>query len=274
MTNKQHRSHRTLPAMALLLVCMLLGLPITAQTQYSLINTATTKSSSLSVDNFGNFYAVGDYQITKYDRDGKQLQRYEEVKYGKIGSFDISNPMKLTVYYPDFMTAVVLDRFLTIVTTYSFFDLGYQNVTAAGTASDGQLWFYDNISFTLRKIDETAKIRLQSQPVNQLIDKVITPNFLMERNTQVYVNDPTVGILVFDNFGAYYKTIPIKGLRKFQVLQEQIVYFEEGKLKSYNPTTFEAKMITLPDTSDVLQSVIEKERIAILKKDHVDFYKY
>ena len=97
---------------------------------------------------------------------------------------------------------------------------------------------------------------------------------MMERNGQIYVNDSAIGVLVFDNFGAYYKTIPIHGLRKFQVLQEQVVYFEGGKLKSYNPVTFEAKMITLPDSTHVVQAVIERERITVLKKEVVDFYKY
>jgi hypothetical protein len=33
-------------------------------------------------------------------------------------------------------------------------------------------------------------------------------------------------------------------------------------------------MITLPDTSDVIQAVIEKERIVLLKKEQVVFYKF
>ena len=243
--------------------------------KYALISSYPVKKiNSLSVDNFGNFYAVGDNQIAKFDKLGAPLQTYEEVKYGKIGSIDISNPMKITVYYPDFMQAVLLDRFLAYFTTYNFFNLGYQNVTAVGSSSDGFLWFYDNISFTLKKIDETGKVQLQSQPVNQLINTVITPNFIMEKNGQVYVNDPVVGVLVFDNFGAYYKTIPIKGLPRFQIFQEHIIYSEDGKLKSYDPVTFDGKMITLPDTIGIKQAVIEKERIGILHSDRIDFYKY
>ncbi len=96
----------------------------------------------------------------------------------------------------------------------------------------------------------------------------------MEKNGQVYVNDPAVGILVFDNFGAYYKTIPILGLQKFHIMQEQIIYYQDGRLRSYNPITFDAKMISLPDSVGVIQAAIEKERIAVLKKDQVDFYRF
>ena len=245
-----------------------------AADQYALLSSAAVKAKSISVDNFGNFYAVEDNRITKFDKMGAKLQTYEEVKYGKIGSIDISNPMKIVVYYPDFMQAVLLDRFLAYFTTYNFFDLGYQNVTAVGSSSDGYLWFYDNLTFTLKKVDQTGKVQIQSQPVNQLINTVITPNFIMEKSGQVYVNDPAVGVLVFDNFGAYYKTIPVKGLERFQIFQEQFVYSEKGKLKSYNPVTFDAKMISLPDTVGIKQAVIEKERIGIVRADRIDFYKY
>jgi hypothetical protein len=241
---------------------------------YALIDTYAVKANSVSVDNFGNFYVTSDNQIVKFDRDGNYQVKFEEVKNGKIGSIDVTNPFKMIVYYPDFMTAVVLDKFLTYLVSYNFFDLGYTNITAVCSSADGYLWFYDATDYTLKKIDVTGNVQLQSQPVNQQINKIINPNFILEKNGQVFVNDPTNGILVFDNFGAYYKTIPIFGLQKFHILQEQIVYYQDEKLRSYNPVTFEARMISLPDTVGVIQAVIDKQRIAILKNDRIDFYKY
>jgi hypothetical protein len=242
--------------------------------KYAFIDSYPVKANAVSVDNFGAFYVASDNQILKFDRDGTYMLRFEEVHNGKIGSIDVTNPFKLIVYYPDFMKAVVLDKFMTFLVSYDFFNLGYTDVTAVGSSADGYLWFYDATDYRLKKIDITGNVQLQSQPVNQLINKVITPNFILEKNGQVFVNDTTEGILVFDNFGAYYKTIPIKGLQKFHILQEQIVYFQDGKLRSYNPVTFDAKMISLPDTIGAMQAVIDKQRIAILKKDRIDFYKY
>ena len=242
--------------------------------KYVFLDSFQVKANSVSVDNFGNFYVTSDNQILKFDKDGAYQVRFEEVKNGKIGSIDVTNPFKLIVYCPDFMKAILLDKFLTYLVSYDFFSLGYTDVTAVGSSADGFLWFYDATDFRLKKIDVTGNVQLQSQPVNQLINRVITPNFILEKNGQVYVNDTATGILVFDNFGAYYKTIPIHGLQKFHILQEQIVYYQDDKLRSYNPVTFEARMISLPDTIGIRQAVIEKERIAVLKKDRIDFYKY
>jgi len=90
----------------------------------------------------------------------------------------------------------------------------------------------------------------------------------------VYMNDPAIGIMVFDLFGGYGKTIPLKGLKKFQVFQDQVIYFDNNNLSAYNITTLDLKSLTLPDSTDVVMAAIQKDRIAILKKDRIDFYRY
>ena len=68
--------------------------------------------------------------------------------------------------------------------------------------------------------------------------------------------------------------MPIKGLKKFQVFQEQVIYFENNKLNAYNMVTFDFKSIQLPDSTNVIMAAIQKNRMAVLKKDRVDFYRY
>ncbi len=258
----------------LLLMAVVAVLLMACAVPFGLLNTYETKATYLTVDNFGSFYTADDNRLIKYNSDGKYLYPYEELRYGKIGMVDVNNPMKVLVYYPDFSTAITLDRFLSPLSTYNFFDLGYQNITVVASSVDGRIWFYDNIDFKLKKIDESGKVYRESQPLNVLLDETPNPNFLMEREGQVYLNDPNLGVLVFDGFGSYAKTVPLKGLKKFQVLQDQIIYFDSLKLNAYNLLTFETKSISLPDSSGVLQAAIVNERMAVLKKDRVDFYKY
>lgn len=243
-------------------------------TSFSLLNSFDTKANIIAVDNFSNFYTASNNGILKFSPEGKFLNRYEEFKYGKIGMLDVSNPMKILVFYPDFMTVVTMDKFIAPINTYNFFQLGYQNISAVASSTDGRIWFYDNIDFKLKKIDEAGKTFLESQQLNVLLEKAPNPNFMIERDRKVYLNDTSIGILVFDIFGSYSKTIPLKGLTKFQVLQDEIVYFKDNQLNSYNPLTLELKSLPLPDTTDVLSAVLEKSRLGILKKEKVDFYKY
>ncbi len=256
-------------------LCFLIfGLWSLAATSFSLINTYQTKANNIAIDNFGSFYAASNNSVMKFSSDGKFLFRYEEFKYGKIGMVDVNNPMKLLVFYPDFMTVMTMDRFLAPINTYNFFDLGYQNISAVASSNDGRIWFYDNIEFKLKKIDEGGKVFRESQALNVVLEQAPNPNFMMERDNKVYMNDPNIGILVFDIFGSYEKTIPLKGLSKFQVLQDQIIYFDNHHLNAYNSFTLELKSLSLPDTLDVSLAAIEKDRLAIMKKEKIDFYKY
>jgi hypothetical protein len=243
-------------------------------TSFSFIGTYETKSNFIAIDNFGSFYTAADNQLAKFSADGTYLYPYEEFKYGKIGMVDVTNPMKILVFCPDFMTVITLDKYLSPLTTYNFFELGYQNISAVAMSNDGLLWFYDNTDFKLKKIDETGAIKLQSQPLNTAMDAVPNPDFMLEKDNVVYLNDPAIGIMVFDIFGNYNKTVPIKGLKKFQVFQDQIIYFENNRLNAYGLVTLDFKSIQLPDTTDVVMAAIQKSRMAILKKDRVDFYRY
>jgi hypothetical protein len=241
---------------------------------YSLLNTFEGKANLITIDNFGNFYSAGGNKVLKFSPDGKYLYPYEEFKYGKVGMVDVNNPMKILVFFPDFSTVVTLDKFLSPLTTYNFFALGYQNISAVASSTDGKLWFYDNIDFKLKKIDETGKVFLESQPLNLLLEETPNPNYITERENKVYINDPEMGVLVFDVFGSYSKTIPIKGLQKFQVLQDQVISFDNYRMNAYNMTTLELKTLQLPDSVGIVMAAIGKDRIGILKKERIDFYRY
>jgi hypothetical protein len=259
----------------LCLLILLLGSCILLESaSFSLISSYKTNATIIAVDNFSNFYAASDYKLFKFSPDGSFLYPYEEFSYGKIGMVDVTNPMKILVFYPDFLTVITLDKFLSPLTTYNFFTLGYQSISAVASSSDGRLWFFDNTDFTLKKIDETGTVYQQSQPLNVILGTVPNPNFMLEKDNTMYVNDPERGIMVFDIFGSYNKTIPIRGLSKFQVFQDQIIYLENNRLSSYNFTTLDVKSLAIPDTAGILMTAIQKDRMAVLKPDKIDFYRY
>src|SRR5690348_6369982 len=102
---------------------LLLWVSLFSGTFFSFINSYDIKANAVDVDIFSNFYSASNNGVTKFSPDGKFLYRYEEFKYGKIGMLDVNNPMKLMVFYPDFLAAVILDKFLAPLNTYNFFEL-------------------------------------------------------------------------------------------------------------------------------------------------------
>ena len=89
--------------------------------------------------------------------------------------------------------------------------------------NDG-IWYYDPIRFELIRKNQELKTTNTSGNLANILSINIQANYLVEHNNKVYLNDPKNGILVFDNFGTYLKTIPIYGVSSFQVKDQFIIY--------------------------------------------------
>jgi hypothetical protein len=129
--------------------------------------------------------------------------------------------------------------------------------------------------FKLRKIDEQLNIIRESDDLTLLFNAVIKPTFLLEADNRLFVNVPDVGIHVFDVFGAYSQTIPLKGLDNFQVFKGQLVYFQKGQLLSYNLQTFNTRPVPLPEVAGTILGVhIQSNTLAVLTETELLVFSY
>ena len=69
-------------------------------------HTIRVQAETIMVDNISNVYTISDDVIQKFDADGNFLKSYSNKNYGKITSVDAWNPMKIVVFYRDFLQMV------------------------------------------------------------------------------------------------------------------------------------------------------------------------
>src|SRR4051794_17784730 len=85
------------------------------------VNQKTISGSytNFYADNLGNIFLVSKTnQVKKLNQDFDSVAVFNDVRrYGNIYSLDVSNPLKIVVYYREFTTALVLDRFLKLLNT-------------------------------------------------------------------------------------------------------------------------------------------------------------
>ena len=137
-------------------------------------------------------------------------------------------------------------------------------------ANNNTIWLYDPINYQLKKINKAGKIVFQSRRLNQLIQTPIQPNFLLERNNQLFLNDPVHGVFVFDGFGQLKQQLPITGIQQFQVLNNQLVYFKEGELKRFSLDILKEEKIVIPFREEAIDLILPmKERFLVVKKNEV-----
>ena len=103
----------------------------------------------------------------------------------------------------------------------------------------------------------------------------LQPSFILERHNNIYVNDPAIGILQFDVFGTYVKTIPLKNLTEFQILNKQLVYQLEHEVLAFHLQSLVTQKIPLPKSVSAKDKIrMQKDRLYILQNDQLKLYSF
>jgi hypothetical protein len=116
--------------------------------------------------------------------------------------------------------------------------LNHEQTGLVCSSSNNSFWIYDKQNNELSRFDSELKSILKTGNLKRILDIDVKPNFMQENNNFVYLNCPNEGILVFDIYGTFYKTIPLKKLKEFNIVNGDVFYFENHSLKQYQAQTF------------------------------------
>lgn len=210
-------------------------------------------------DNQSNIYVVKNDEITKYDQTGKLLYKYSNKNLGKISYIDASNMLRVLVYYKDFSQVLFLDNTLSLTgEPISFDKLGYQSTSLACASHSNGVWIYNQQNSSLTQLGTSYEKEHQTENLSALLGVELQPIEIVEYDNKIYINNPSTGILIFDIYGTYYKTIPIKNVKHFQPVSGDLLYYmlyeEKEKtiinlnLLSYNIKTTEEIEFSRPAT--------------------------
>ncbi|HVA98711.1 MAG TPA: hypothetical protein VNG53_07425 [Bacteroidia bacterium] len=239
---------------------------------YVLVKTLPETCNYFTTDNLQNLYLVKNNLLEEFDENGNLLKTYSNNSLGNISYVDATNPLKIILFYSDFSQIVFLDNTLSQNgSPVSLSDIGLSQAQLICSSNNNGTWIYNAQNFELVRIDQSLQKTQQTGNISQLLSITLNPNFLLEYNGKVYLNNPSSGILVFDIYGTYYQTIPIKNLNNFQINGNTLYYFTDDKFGSFNTKTLKQQTYTLPDTN-VISVNIQKDRLYLQKKNEVEIY--
>jgi hypothetical protein len=249
-----------LTAFAAAAVCMLL----TAFTagDFRFINSIPFTNAWLTTDRLGNAYVLVENQLLEFDSLGKPKANYADHISGGLTSVDASNQLQL------------LNNKLAKESTVDLRSIGIvQPMVVCQSYLDGY-WIFDQQDFSLKKIDLTLRMVYQSGNLHQTLGYQIQPESIIEANEYVYMNNPATGILVFDKFGTYYKTIPVTDISSFQVTEKKLLYLKNNTLRQFDFSTLADNELILPPHDSLVCARFEQEKLFLLTTTSLTFYSY
>jgi hypothetical protein len=231
--------------------------------------------SYMDVDVLGNLYLItNDNQLKKLKPNGDSVAIFNDVKkFGNPSLIDVSNPLKILLYYKSFSTVVILDRFLSFRNSINFRKGNIFKAKTIATSYDNNIWLFDEQDFKLKKIKDDGTLLSETNDWRQIFDDVPSPTEMIDRDGAVYLHDIQKGFYIFDYYGSLKNTLPFKNWLHVAVANNKIMGFENNTLQSYELNTLNLKSYALPSFfNGYLDIKAMNGKVYLLRKTGVEVY--
>ena len=229
----------------------------------------------MNVDILDNIYLITTgNQLKKLNSKGDSVAIFNDVKkYGNPSYIDVSNPLKILVYYKNFSTVVILDRLLVFRNSINLRKQNIFSVQAVATSYDNNIWLFDEQDFRIKKIDEEGKIIQESTDMRLLIDTVPSPSQIIDHDNKVYLYDEKRGFYIFDYYGALKNNLPFTGWQNTAISRNMIYGFSGNNFYSYELQSLNLKKYKLPSFSCNYETIKAMNgKLYLLKKEGIEIY--
>lgn len=246
-------------------------------TSFHYIKTIKGDITAFTIDALDNIYLLSSTnQVKKLNANGDSVAVYNNVKrFGQATLIDVSNPLKVLIYYRDFATLVMLDRFLNQV---NIIDLRKQNIfqaRAVGQSFDNKVWVYDEVENKLKKVDEEGKLMQETPDFRQLFNSAPSPQKIFDQDKFVYLYDSAQAVFVFDYYGSLKNKILIENWKNFKVAGRYIFGSKDNKLLRYDIGNFRIDEWNLPLQLQTAKAFnFSGTKLYTLQKDAIEIYEF
>lgn len=230
----------------------------------------------IETDPLGNSYPVSPTnQVYKLDPQGKTRSTLNYKYEGNITGIDPSNPLEVYVFYRELNKVVYLDNNLAFRGETALTDYGITQASAVARAYDNSIWAFDYSQLQLKKMDKDGQNLQSSGNILQFTrSKEFAPLQIREDGRHVMVNDTLNGILVFDLFCNYQRTLPITGAVFFRSMGTHLYYLRHGQLHRYNLITAMDTLLPLPFPGGWTSLDITRDQLYLLYPGMLVIYRY
>lgn len=218
----------------------------------------------IGIDNFGVQYYIANSVF--YKKDGDKLINYSNVQLGEISTAKIFNPLKISLFYRDFNTVVVLDNRLAEITKIDFNTLDpLRQVTHISFFNDNTIWIYNQDTQQLEVFDYIAlKSKEESLPITGSVIDLASNynNCWLLTDAQLYT---------FSYFGSVISKQHNTGFTQLEENNDNLFLLKKNTLYFKSKKGQEIKQLNLPELL-IKQFFVTNESLYIY--DGENLYQY
>ncbi len=241
--------------------------------EYQFITKIDTAAKMVNLDNLGNLFVVTPKnELLKFNPQGKFLWNYTNKTFGEINQLDVTDPLRVILYYEGYQQIVVLNNNLSEISKFTFNQNPNQQITLVASANNNGFWIYDQINRELRKLTNSFIDDLNSGNIYQRNGFDMQANFMLTDDQYTYINDKKEGVRIFDRFGNFFKTAVIFPKSNFEVNDNEIYFMKDSSFMKYNINTYKLSKIDLPIQKVFTDASLRFSRLVILRENDITLW--
>lgn len=244
-------------------------------TTFRLSQTYDYDIASFAVNNIGELYIINSAnQLKKFNNKGDSEGVYNEIsKYGPLAYVVARNPWKTLLFYKNYSTIVILDKYLNVLTNINLRKNNIFRVKSITASYDNNIWLFDEQDGKLKKIDDAGKVLLETVDMRSIFDSVPSPEQIIDREGYVYLNDPGKGIYVFDYYGSFKNKLTFLQWKDIEIAGKYIYGFDDSNFYKYNLGSLNLQKFAFPGyLRDNASLKIVNNALYVLKNNRLQMY--
>lgn len=190
----------------------------------------------IGIDNLENTFYIKNNSLFKTGENGNY--NYTNLNFGDISKVDISNPLKVLVYYQDFNTIVWLDTNLNEINSPINFNAFFNTpLHYVANAFNNNIWTFNHDLNTVNLVN-TNTLAVEK---TVLLDQNLHINYITSNYKAMYlfVNDAVIEV----NFMGFIRKIDLNEKIDFALCtKKNINYLKDKKLFIFNLKTNTKKL--------------------------------
>lgn len=191
-------------------------------------------NASLQIDEFQNVYVFNDHELLKYNKKGENHFEFSGLRNGDITSVDVSNPLRVSVYFGGNNEVIFLDNTLTIQgESINFNELGFYDVTLVSSSFENHLWLYRVAEQKMIRVDRHGSVVNESGNIGMWVEREERFVQLVESGNFLYLVSDIGTVLIFDQYGAFISKITFPNAERFHFQNKSIYYLKNERIFLY-----------------------------------------
>ena len=213
------------------------------------------RAEQILLDSVKNIYIVSRNKFLKFDNKGKEIAFFDSQVNEKISFADVSNPMKILLYYEGENKIIFSDNYLSkIGDEIQLEELGFSGNLFISVSEAGYYWIIDRSDLSVHKFNSDFKLLFSSilfEPKNEIDFFTVSANKLFLKTTDG-------SVYVYDDFGNFLYKLKKTIKSDFNITGNIISYYDASlnSVISYDFYSGNEKTIPLPDSVNAVNTFV------------------